>query len=80
MLSPQPSTFSDALPLLATSSGRWTAVVLIVADILALTSIWHSRDHSLKTKIVWTALVAFLPVLGAVGWFVLGKGRGVRRA
>jgi hypothetical protein len=69
----------DALPLLSTSAGRWGTAVLILADVLAFASIWHSRAHSSKTKTLWTAIVAFLPVVGALGWFALGKGRGVRR-
>ena len=71
---------SDLVPLLSTHSGRWATAVLVLADVLAFASIWHSRAHSPKTKVLWTALVALLPVLGAMGWFVLGKGRGVRRA
>lgn len=70
----------DVIPLLSTHSGRWAAIVLVLADVLALASIWHSRAHSPKTKVLWSAIVALLPVLGALGWFALGKGRSVRRA
>ena len=54
---------------------RRAGLATLVIDLLALVSIWRSRGHSLKAKLVWTALVAVLPVLGAGAWFVLGRER-----
>jgi hypothetical protein len=53
--------------------------VALVLDLLALISLWKSRQHSVKAKLVWTALIAFLPVLGAVAWVVLGRERRSNR-
>jgi hypothetical protein len=72
------------LPLLAFDNPTWAAVVLVVADIAALTSIWRSRAFAVRAKVIWTAVVALLPVLGAIAWFALGRerrgGRAGRRA
>jgi hypothetical protein len=54
---------------------RRAGLATLVIDLLALVSIWRSRGHSLKAKLVWTALVAVLPVVGAAAWFVLGRER-----
>jgi len=64
------------LPLLGLSGPRWAVVVLVGADVAALTSIWRSRVHALRAKLIWTAVVAVLPVLGAIAWFALGRERG----
>lgn len=50
----------------------WTvaAILLLVASLL---SIWMGRRHSRKAKVVWTVIVVVLPVLGPVGWFLLGR-------
>ena len=71
------------LPLLGLGGPAWAAAVLVGADVAALTSIWRSRAHAVKAKVIWTAVVAVLPVLGAVAWFALGRerrGRHGRRA
>ena len=46
------------------------AIVLLAA---ALLSIWLGRHHSRQAKIVWTVISVVLPVLGPIGWFVLGR-------
>lgn len=51
----------------------WAGILAI--DLLALASIWLSRGHSTKARIVWTLIVAVLPVLGALAWFPLGRER-----
>ncbi len=52
---------------------RRAGFTALVIDVLALVSVWRSRAHSLKARLVWTAIVALFPVLGAVAWFVLGR-------
>ena len=54
---------------------RWSAfsIVALLLDIAALTSIWKGRKHALRAKIIWTIMVALLPLLGAVAWFALGR-------
>lgn len=59
---------------------RRAALAALVIDLAALVSVWRSRGHSLKARLVWTALVGLLPVVGAGAWFVLGRERrAVRR-
>jgi hypothetical protein len=68
------------LPLLGLGGSTWAAVVLVGADVAALTSIWRSRAHAVRAKVIWTTVVALLPVLGAIAWFALGRERrGGRR-
>lgn len=57
------------------AAATWLIVVAVLLDVLALASIWTGRHHSRKAKILWTALVVVLPVLGALGWFLLGRER-----
>ena len=54
-------------------------LIALVLDIAALTSIWFSRKHALRTKIIWTIVVALLPLLGAIAWFALGRERKAPR-
>lgn len=62
--------------MLQFANGYWIAgAVVLLADLLALTSIWRSRLHSPKARIVWTLIVALLPLLGALAWFPLGRER-----
>lgn len=56
---------------------RRAALAALVVDVAALASVWRSHAHSLKARLVWTALVALLPVVGAAAWFVLGRERHV---
>jgi hypothetical protein len=41
----------------------------------ALASIWLGRHHSRAAKVVWTAVAVLVPVLGPLGWFLLGRER-----
>ena len=62
--------------MLQFANGYWIAgAVVLLADLLALASIWRSRLHSPKARIVWTLIVALLPLLGALAWFPLGRER-----
>jgi hypothetical protein len=47
----------------------------LLVDLAALASIWRGPHHSAKAKIVWTLIVAVLPVLGAVAWLALARDR-----
>jgi hypothetical protein len=58
---------------------RRAGAVALAIDLLALASLWRSRKHSLKAKLVWTAIIALLPVLGAAAWVVLGRERREHR-
>jgi hypothetical protein len=54
----------------------WSAAAIILL-VSALLSIWLGRRHSRQAKVVWTVIVILLPVLGPVGWFVLGREKRV---
>ncbi len=59
--------------MLELANTRWIGLVLILIDLVALATIWLSPRHSTKAKLVWTAMVVVLPVLGALSWAVLGR-------
>jgi quinol-cytochrome oxidoreductase complex cytochrome b subunit len=53
----------------------WFAAAWIILAVCALASIWLGRRHGRPAKMVWTGIVLCVPVLGACGWFVLGRER-----
>ncbi len=56
----------------------WFAGIAVIAGVLALFSIWTSHAYSFRAKVVWTVIVLALPIIGALGWFVLGRSGGSR--
>lgn len=52
----------------------WIFGVAFVLFLLALRSIWISRAHATRVKIIWTA-ISLVPYLGPLGWFLLGRER-----
>ncbi len=52
----------------------WIGLVLFVLAVLALRSIWTSDGHATKVKVIWS-VIALFPLLGPIGWFVLGRSR-----
>jgi hypothetical protein len=55
----------------------WSAAAIILLA-GALLSIWLGRGLSRKSKLVWTVMAVFVPILGPIGWFVLGREKGGR--
>jgi hypothetical protein len=53
----------------------WFAGAWIILAVLALASIWMGTRHGKKAKTVWTVIVVVVPILGACGWYVLGRER-----
>jgi phospholipase D-like protein len=53
----------------------WFAGAWIILAVLALVSIWMGTRHGRKSKTVWTVIVVVVPVVGACGWFLLGRER-----
>jgi uncharacterized membrane protein YhaH (DUF805 family) len=55
---------------------RWTVVfgLCFVLFLLSLRSIWRSRVHSRKAKVLWTVLCV-LPLIGPAAWFATGIQR-----
>lgn len=47
--------------------------LVLLADIFAIVKLWRSGASD-GSKIVWTAVIFFLPLLGLVAWFLAGPG------
>ena len=54
---------------------HWLLVAALVLCVAALISIWADRYHSTASRVVWTFVVALLPIVGPIAWFVLGWER-----
>lgn len=50
-------------------------IIILVLDIIALFSVWSS-GASTGAKLLWTAVILILPVIGLIAWFFLGPKRG----
>ncbi len=55
-------------------SFTWIGLTLFLLAVLALRSVWRSRTHARRVKIIWSAVV-LLPLFGPLAWFVLGRER-----
>jgi hypothetical protein len=53
----------------------WFAAAWIILAVLSLASIWMGTRHGKPAKLVWTVIVVVVPVLGACGWYLLGRER-----
>jgi hypothetical protein len=49
-----------------------SGLVILVLDVIAVIEIVKSRDDGTK-KAVWILMILFLPVLGLLLWFFLGR-------
>ena len=45
------------------------ALIVLVADIVAIVQIWRSRIE-VGRKTIWSLVVVLLPVVGLIMWFV----------
>lgn len=53
-------------------------LIVLALDIYALIKTWGSAA-STGSKIIWTLLILFLPLIGLILWFFLGpRGNAVR--
>jgi hypothetical protein len=53
-------------------------VVQLILFIAALVSILGSKRYTGGGKFLWLVVVFFAPLLGAVGWFVVGRRARIR--
>jgi hypothetical protein len=53
-------------------------LVILVLDIWAILGVWGS-SASLVSKLLWTALIVILPVVGLIIWYFAGP-KGSARA
>lgn len=52
--------------------GRLISILILVIDIIVILDILKSTKDSEK-KILWIIAVIFLPLLGPILWYVVGK-------
>jgi len=51
-------------------------LIVLIADIWAILQVFQSRESN-GTKVLWTALIIVLPVVGLIIWFFAGpRGQG----
>ena len=60
---------------MAVDSFTWIFLAAFLLAVLALRSVWKSSGHARKVKIIWSAAVVLVPIIGPVGWLVLGRDR-----
>jgi hypothetical protein len=51
--------------------GSLMGLIVLVADVWAILNVFQSRT-STGGKVLWTALVLFMPVFGFIIWFFAG--------
>ena len=51
--------------------GYLISIIIFALDVWAIASI-ISTSESTKTKVIWVALVAILPVVGLILWWLAG--------
>lgn len=54
--------------------GRFISLVILIIDIIVIVDIVRS-DKDTEKKVLWIIAVVFLPVLGPLLYYFLGKGR-----
>ena len=52
----------------------WIFLGTFLLTAIALRSIWTSRVHAARVRLIWSA-VALVPIVGPLAWFVLGRDR-----
>lgn len=45
-------------------------LVILALDVLALVQVWRDARRSDAVKVVWTAVIVLVPVIGVLGWAV----------
>jgi hypothetical protein len=54
--------------------GRFISLLIIVIDVIVIIDIVKSSKDS-ERKILWIVAVVFLPILGPIFWYTVGKKR-----
>ncbi len=54
------------------------AVVPVVVFVVALVSVLMSPRYTAGGKLLWAVVLLTLPVIGALAWFVAGRGARIR--
>ncbi len=48
-------------------ANEWLAILVLVLDVLAIFHVWFQHIE-LGRKVVWTLVIALLPVVGLIMW------------
>jgi len=51
--------------------GTLFGLLIFIADVWAIIQVFQSRE-STGTKVLWTALIVFLPIIGLIIWYFAG--------
>ena len=54
--------------------GRFISLVILIIDIIVIVDIVKSNKDTEK-KVLWIIAVVFLPILGPLLWYFLGRTR-----
>jgi hypothetical protein len=54
------------------------ALIVLILNVVAIASILATRRGTGR-RIGWAAAVVLLPLIGAIGWFAVGRGAATRR-
>ena len=52
--------------------GIWVFIIIGLFILFALIDVWRTHMNS-AMKLVWTAVIFFLPIIGSIIWWVWGK-------
>ena len=52
--------------------GRFISLIILVIDVLVIFDIVNSSQSTQK-KVLWTIAVVFLPILGPILWYLVGR-------
>jgi len=56
--------------------GTLAGLIVFIVDVWAILQVFQSRE-STGTKVLWAALIVFLPVIGLIIWYFAGpRGQG----
>ena len=52
-------------------------IVIFLLDVWAIASIINT-DEPMRTKVIWIAMVAILPLIGLIAWWIAGPKANYR--
>lgn len=52
-------------------------IIGTIIYVFTLVDVLRSRFHTGTDKLIWVLIVIFLPLLGTVLWFMIGRGKAV---
>jgi hypothetical protein len=58
---------------LSTANWGFWGTVIIVLDLVALVDLLGDGTRSTTSRVVWVLLIVFMPILGVILYFVLGR-------